>query len=447
MQIKTLIVKKLFGVFDYKIPLNTDRNITIIHGPNGFGKTAILRLLSNFFNAQYAELEKTAFERFRIVFDDNSQVEIVRQIEQPEKPEILLNFYDVSGKKQEFLPKLTIKRDAIVAANLEIRIPGLERIGVDQWLDLNLDETLTFEEAVKRYWPEGAHAKQDPEWLKEIKHDIPVRLIESQRLLNFVSSHRSRGNINRPPMLSTVSAYSEELAELMQEKFKEYGATSQSLDRSFPLRIMQKEGTADVTEDQLQEQLSNIESTRAQLTEVGLLDKEENYSPPIQPHHMDKSTRNTLSVYVEDVERKLDVFAETASKIDLLRKIINRKFSYSKKEISFSKEKGFVIKTHYASEIDHSNDLSPNDLSSGEQHELVLLYELLFKVKSNALVLIDEPELSLHVTWQSQFLEDLQEIMALTDLSVLMATHSPDIIQDRWDLAVSLPEDAREKNS
>src|SRR5690349_22975449 len=35
-------------------------------------------------------------------------------------------------------------------------------------------------------------------------------------------------------------------------------------------------------------------------------------------------------------------------------------------------------------------------LSSGEQHELVLLFDLIFRVEKNTLVLIDEPELSLH---------------------------------------------------
>ncbi|MDF5732730.1 MAG: AAA family ATPase [Rhizonema sp. PD38] len=77
-------------------------------------------------------------------------------------------------------------------------------------------------------------------------------------------------------------------------------------------------------------------------------------------------------------------------------------------------------------------------MSSGEQHELVLLYELLFKVQPDSLVLIDEPELSLHVGWQIQFLKDLQEITGLAYLDILMATHSPDIIQDRWDLTVEL---------
>jgi predicted ATP-binding protein involved in virulence len=82
--------------------------------------------------------------------------------------------------------------------------------------------------------------------------------------------------------------------------------------------------------------------------------------------------------------------------------------------------------------------LSLDKLSSGEQHEVVLLYELLFKTKQNTLILIDEPELSLHVVWQLQFLKDLQEITNLSEFDVLIATHSPQIIHDRWDLTVEL---------
>ena len=81
---------------------------------------------------------------------------------------------------------------------------------------------------------------------------------------------------------------------------------------------------------------------------------------------------------------------------------------------------------------------SPANLSSGEQHELVLFYELLFKVKPNSLILIDEPELSLHVVWQQQFLGDLEDITKLTGFDILIATHSPLIIHDRWDLTVEL---------
>jgi predicted ATP-binding protein involved in virulence len=63
---------------------------------------------------------------------------------------------------------------------------------------------------------------------------------------------------------------------------------------------------------------------------------------------------------------------------------------------------------------------------------------LLFKVKPNTLILIDEPEMSLHISWQQEFLKDLQKITKLSGLDILMATHSPDIINDRWDLTVEL---------
>ena len=77
-------------------------------------------------------------------------------------------------------------------------------------------------------------------------------------------------------------------------------------------------------------------------------------------------------------------------------------------------------------------------LSSGEQHELVILYELLFRAKSNSLILIDEPELSLHVAWQERFVKDLEETARVSNFRAIIATHSPEIIGDRWDLTVEL---------
>jgi predicted ATP-binding protein involved in virulence len=82
--------------------------------------------------------------------------------------------------------------------------------------------------------------------------------------------------------------------------------------------------------------------------------------------------------------------------------------------------------------------LEPGLLSSGEQHELVILYELLFRVRENSIILIDEPEISLHVVWQHEFLKDLGQIAALSQFHALVATHSPQIISDRWDLTVEL---------
>lgn len=82
--------------------------------------------------------------------------------------------------------------------------------------------------------------------------------------------------------------------------------------------------------------------------------------------------------------------------------------------------------------------LTLKKLSSGEQHELVMLYDLLFHASSNSLILINKPELSLHVAWQQEWLSDLEQMAELSDFRAMVATHSPDIIAEKWHLAVEL---------
>ncbi len=109
-----------------------------------------------------------------------------------------------------------------------------------------------------------------------------------------------------------------------------------------------------------------------------------------------------------------------------------RWLEFTHKTVSVNKDTGFVIKTIT------NHTLTPDSLSSGEQHELVLLYTLLFTTPKHSFVLIDEPEISLHLGWQQEFLRDLLAITKIVGFDVLIATHSPDIVNDRWDLTIEL---------
>ncbi len=438
MKIIKISVNGLFGIFNHKIPLNTDERITIIHGLNGFGKSNILRMLDGLLNSKYSALINVPFNNFKVYFDDKSILEVEKEnIESTDDQQENIVFkFDRDGlEKVSFYPdkdhenikwfdnnNYTIIDSGVVDSDKYVKARKLLR-SPKTYYSFNLNDL----ENIQISLPKSLGLSKEPNWLKDIKNNINIRLIESQRLLDVNNSDSST-------MLPTVSTYSQELAKLMRDKFAEYGKESQSLDRSFPIRAVQQQHSSDLTDEQLKEQLNELENTRNHLTKLGLLDKDENVYFPAQLQDIDESTRNILSVYVEDTKKKLNIFNNIASKIELLKTIINRKFAYSYKEMNFSKEQGFVFTTCYpnSSESD-SKTIAPTDLSSGEQHELVLLYELLFKVEPNSLVLIDEPELSLHVGWQSQFLKDLQEITELADLDILMATHSPDIIQDRWD--------------
>jgi predicted ATP-binding protein involved in virulence len=136
-----------------------------------------------------------------------------------------------------------------------------------------------------------------------------------------------------------------------------------------------------------------------------------------------------LSVYVEDTVQKLDSLSKLQSRIELFVELIKQRFSV--KDVIVSKEDGFSISFRGA-------NVPLDKLSSGEQHQLVLFFELLFELRENALILIDEPELSLHVAWQKKFIADLHRIIALNKFDVILATHSPQLISRWTNLVVEL---------
>lgn len=222
-----------------------------------------------------------------------------------------------------------------------------------------------------------------------------------------------------------------DLATRIRTTLADYANRSQSLDQSFPRRVIDALGSERAPEaDDILKRLVSVEQTRSSLIETGLLDKAG--VPEILPtaELVDKQVRQVIGVYLDDTEQKFSRFDEIFERVSLFKEIINEKFQF--KSVLVSREKGINVKT------DDGRDIALSDLSSGEQHELVLLYELLFAVKDDALILIDEPELSLHVGWQIRFIPDLQRIQKLKSLQIIMATHSPQIINDRWDLTVAL---------
>ena len=174
--------------------------------------------------------------------------------------------------------------------------------------------------------------------------------------------------------------------------------------------------------------MDELENKRKRLMSLGLLDSERGLRD-LTEADMSRAPE-ALTIYVGDVEEKLRVFDDLAQRIGSLIDIVNNRFRY--KRLALDRDRGFRVLS------DSDQPIQLDDLSSGEQHELVVLYELLFRAPKNALVLVDEPEISLHVAWQSRFLPDFIDIMALTESYGIVATHSPVIIGNRRDLTVEL---------
>ena len=73
------------------------------------------------------------------------------------------------------------------------------------------------------------------------------------------------------------------------------------------------------------------------------------------------------------------------------------------------------------------------------------MFKFIFEVPEKSILLIDEPELSLHVAWQLQFIQDVKEIAKTRDLQIVIATHSPEIVSESFDNCVDLTEMANQK--
>lgn len=73
----------------------------------------------------------------------------------------------------------------------------------------------------------------------------------------------------------------------------------------------------------------------------------------------------------------------------------------------------------------------PEDLSSGYVQKIRLLLTVAQEAEDNCLILIDEPEISLHVTWQAELPKLFRSTLSsLTRCALLVATHSPVIISN-----------------
>ena len=423
MRIEKITVKNLFRTFDHVIPLNMDDRITIIHGPNGFGKSTLLKMMEGVLKSRYSEICAIPFDEFGLFFQDGAFIKIIKETPQED---LLQLVYSLGADVRTVELDLRFEPEELdfPPYMIEEWIPELDRVGVRLWRHISTGISFSLRAVLEHYGDrlpdyDATYLEPESEELRDLGDSVNVRMIETQRLSS--DSHQLDHRT------FAVSAYSKELSEAIEVKLAEYATLSQSLDRTFPFRLIEHSSQSGLTKDEIDQALGELEKKRAQLRDVGLLEREEDVSPL---EAIDETTMNVLSVYIEDTRTKLGIFDEMAAKIELLRNTVNSRFRY--KQMSVSKKDGFIFTTA------DGKILPPTSLSSGEQHTLVVLYELLFKVEPNSMILIDEPELSLHVEWQVNFLAALQKITELASLDILMATHSPDIINDRWDLTVEL---------
>lgn len=437
LRLQYIEVNGLFGIYDHKIQLNLEERVTLLHGPNGVGKTVVLRMVNALLLGRLSYFRSIPFHNFTLTFNDTSVLQLKKSSNNNSAP---------SGH----VLQLTNARGP-VSHSTELRTSPAERIAEetgymishgelpDMWIDTRDGEVVPEEEFLRRFsssiWAKEYHDSSRPDWFVDFLQSANAHLIEAQRLVRLdwtgAEFHISFGRHHPPPTASTVVERSREFQKRVADTMASYGRYSQTLDQSFPRRLMsatERMGGAD-----LQAHLSDLNNRTSELMSMGILDETPMQPFPIEDFEdMHPTNAGVMTLYIADTQNKLNVLDDLATRGRLLLENVNGKFK--NKRIRFDRENGFIA------ESTGRTPLPLSSLSSGEQHELVLNYDLLFRVPSNTVVLIDEPELSLHVAWQKSFLSDLLNIVNLSDFDAVVATHSPFIVGDRDDLMIGLGE-------
>lgn len=87
-----------------------------------------------------------------------------------------------------------------------------------------------------------------------------------------------------------------------------------------------------------------------------------------------------------------------------------------------------ITRTPVFTGLSTKSKLRLNDLSSGEQQLYYKVASLILIEPTDSLILIDEPELSLHPEWQATFISTLKKIGSNNQF--IIATHSPYIVSN-----------------
>jgi len=337
MKIKKLSVEKLWDRYTFSIDF--DKQVTILIGKNGSGKSTILNLiyelLSNGLNNKEYKFEKIKLSSF-----DTTQ--------------------EISIEQKKFQFKNNMER--LNSINKE-SIQDLKELfnRIQQEL---VASSLSYQEVLHNSKEELTHKKTDYLFLSTFDMEVKNKELVKKHY-DGISYIKTELDVILNELITNFKLYLLKIKEQVERVQKEFD----------------KELETYTTEN-------NIEGLKEKLLEK---------------------------------KRKTDKIYENR---DLFKSKINELFQDTDKYITLDENNSLIF------QLDEENYLTPYQLSSGEKQILIIMLSIMLLEKKTTILLMDEPEISLHVEWQRVFIETLLELNP--NLQIIIATHSPAIVSKNF---------------
>lgn len=408
----------LLGQFDHEIRFPAEADFVILHGPNGVGKTRLLELVGDVLGGKSPN-RRTPFRQIYVAFSDGSWIEVERQGErtswrtskEPEK---------VHAPQDSDERALNLAARDLMEQGLIRRLPGVGAAGY-RFRDAESSEEISAQEAVDRYMDDVDPEKLPvPKIVLEFTKGLTASLVEVNRLKSFQEQRQDPSFRVRDQRVTVAAAdhYAKDLAKRITLARSSHAVFAQKLDGTYPRRLLSGKSN-EATHEQVARLQEDLQALSKRLERAALLESGTSLTAIGVDEVTEPWKLSALRLHYEDSIDKLRELSPLADRILLFHELIADKLVG--KEMSITSEEGYSVATQ-------AGPLPPSHLSSGEQHEIVMTYRLIFESQPQQLVMIDEPEVSLHVKWQRSFLDDLSKIAELDGLRFIVATHSPQIV-------------------
>lgn len=426
--IERILIQNLYNNYNYDILFSKEQRVTIITGPNGYGKTTLLKIIHNLLSCNFWFFYFLRFKQICIVFNNGLSMYIQKEKTEAEendredkatasaKERVIFQLCD----SQNIIETFELSEEYILKLRRQL-IPPYRLRQID---DFDLEEILS-----KEYDIDSDSLLLDKSRnIRMFLQDKKCVFIKEQRIITSTQEYEHNRLLNR----YEIDDIAKQLIKEFTRQQTEFASESQKIDSTFIKRLVNKmHNTYD--EKTFQKKLSALKTKINCYRNYGLMpqiDILEEYPEDLQ---------NVLSLYIDDMERKMSSFDKFYKQLSLFDRFVSDKI-LSNKRIKLNENKGITVLN------DNEEEIPLHKLSSGEQNLIILCYKLAFATDTRTVLLIDEPENSLHMAWISRMLDDYQQMAKDLKCQIIIATHSPAFINDCWDLSCDLFANNKENN-